>query len=71
MMAWLEIGPQKLLRHPAEETGISLGSSFTTKRLMEFHVPGLKEPDYAARIQCYSWLLQNVHNEVIDSHLRS
>jgi hypothetical protein len=34
-------------------------------------MPGVKEPDYAGRIQWYSWLLQNVHNEVMDPHLHS
>jgi hypothetical protein len=45
------------------------GICIHSRRLMEFYVPGLKEPDYAARIQFCSWLLQNVHNEVMDPQL--
>jgi hypothetical protein len=61
--ARIQISPRKLLRHLARETSISLGSAFTATKLIEFRlykitvVHELKQPDYAARISFYNWLL--------------
>jgi hypothetical protein len=65
--AWLEISTCKL-RHLALETGVSLVSVFTATRLIIFHpykityVDEIRQPDHAAIIHFYIWLLQNVYS---------
>lgn len=59
----------------AQETGVSLGSTFTPTRLvtfcqykiMEVHKP--KQPDNKARIHFCNWLVQNVHDGIMDQQL--
>jgi hypothetical protein len=64
-----------LLRCLAQETGVSLGSASTASKLIKFCpykipvVHELKQPDFAARIRFCNWLLQNVHDGIVDPQL--
>jgi hypothetical protein len=65
----------KLLRHLAQEIGVSLGSAFTARRKIKFYpykmiVHKLKQPGYAVRIYFYNWLMQNVHGRIMDAQLQ-
>jgi hypothetical protein len=71
----LEIIPCKSLRSLAQETDILLGSAFTGTGIIHFHpykitvVLELKQPDCASRICFRNWLLQNVHDGLMDPQL--
>ncbi|PNF37420.1 hypothetical protein B7P43_G16027 [Cryptotermes secundus] len=75
IQARLQISPRKSLRRLAQETGVSLGSARTATKLIKFRpykvtvVHELKEPDHAARIRFCNWLLQNVHDGIVDPQL--
>jgi hypothetical protein len=52
-----------------------LGSAFTATKLIKHRpykitvVHELKQPDFAARIHICNWLLQNVHDGILDPQL--
>ena len=75
IQARLQISPRKSLRRLAQETGVSLGSARTATKLIKFRpykvtvVHELKQPDHAARIRFCNWLLQNVHDGIVDPQL--
>jgi hypothetical protein len=70
-----QISLRKSLRRLAQETGVSLGSPFIATKLIKFRpykirvVHELKQQDYAARIRFFNWLLQNVHDGIVDPQL--
>jgi hypothetical protein len=57
-----------------KKTVVLLGSTFRT-RLIKFLLhkimaaPKLGQPDYAARVHFCNWLLQNVHDGIMDPQL--
>jgi hypothetical protein len=71
----LQVSPREPLRCLAQETSVLLGSAFTATKLIEFCpykitvVHELKQPAFAARIGFCSWLLQNVHDGIVDPQL--
>jgi hypothetical protein len=58
--ARLWTSPRKSLRRLAQETGVSLESAFTAKKLIKFRPYKITVVYYAARIRFCNWLLQNV-----------
>jgi hypothetical protein len=73
--ALVQVSPRKSLRRLAQDTGVLLGSAFTTTKLIKFRqykiavVDKLKQPDFAARIGFCNWLLQNVRDGIVDPQL--
>lgn len=73
--AWLEISPCNSWKQLGQVTSVSLGYPFTETRSIKFCLykitvgHELKQQHYTARIHSCNWVLQNVHNRVVDPQM--
>jgi hypothetical protein len=68
--ARLQISPRKSLRRLAQEAGVSLATKLIKFRPYKIKgVQEVKQTDYEARIRFCNWLLQNVHDGIVDPQL--